>query len=260
MPVADTANRPPVLWLNALFHTEMLDDDDVFRRLHRFCGTFVDLTGIRPWLCVMTPLCHRIRVRLAEQGFAPERYAERILQLAEIAEIGYHGHFFDDQGERLVSDRFTMATAGPQMVAELAWLHALGLRPKLYTGGWWVITPELLMQLAAAGFQLDASTRGDKANRYGDRYSDTLPALGERFELIHPITEIGSLPYFGQPWPYYEAALQGLLPAWGKRDQWAVLPLHDYDLAGARGHEWQTITGLAASPLVRWMDVATALR
>jgi hypothetical protein len=260
MPAADPGLRPPVLWLNALFHTEMLDDDDVFRRLYHFCKSFVALVGVRPWLCVMTPLCHRVRLRLAESGFAPERYAQRILQLAETAEIGYHGHFFDAKGERLVSTAFDMAVAGPQMAAELAWLRALDLTPKIYTGGWWVITPDLLSVLSAAGFRLDASTRGNRQNHYGDRYAENLPPVGERFQLVSPIAEIGSLPYFGQPWPHYLATMQQLLPAWGKREQWAALPLHDYDLAGADGHEWRTITRLAASPLVRWMDLETALR
>src|SRR4051794_41204551 len=51
----------PRLWLNAIFHTEMLDVDGVNAGMADFCRAFRDLTGVVPWLCVMTPECHRGR-------------------------------------------------------------------------------------------------------------------------------------------------------------------------------------------------------
>src|SRR4051794_865324 len=96
----------PRLWLNAIFHTEMLDVDGVNAGMADFCRAFRDLTGVVPWLCVMTPECHRVRERLRTGGFSPERYAERILALQDVAEIGFHGHAFLPNGDRMVGPQF----------------------------------------------------------------------------------------------------------------------------------------------------------
>lgn len=252
-------NGSPKLWLNAIFHTEQLDDDAVFAAMRVFCRRFRELTGVVPWLCVMTPVGDIVARRLRQTGFAAERYAERILALQDVAEIGYHGHCVQPNGDRLVSGDFQPEAFAPQMTAELDWLQALGIRPRVYTGGWWVVSPELLMFLARHGFRLDASTRGAKVNRHGDKYPADLPPVGERFVLVPPLTEIGSLPYFDRPWPIYRALLQQWLPAWGQRDQWALMPLHDYERPTVGGHDLRIIERLAADPTIGWMTVDQAL-
>lgn len=251
--------EPPRLWLNALFHTEMLDDDAVYAGMGAFCRAFRHLTGVVPWLCVMTPQCHRVQARLHHRGFAAERYAERILALGEVAEIGFHGHAFLPNGDRMVGPHFRAEAAIPQFERELAWLQAIGVTPRVYTGGWWILTPELLTMLAAHGFVLDGSTRGPLTNEYGNKYPADLPSVGERFHLHPAITEIGSLPYIKRPWPSYLAMVQESLPAWGQRDQWAVLPLHDYDRAEAKGHDLRIIERLANHPSIGWMTVEQAI-
>jgi hypothetical protein len=250
---------PPRLWLNAMFHTEMLDDDGVYAGMVAFCRSFRDLTGVQPWLCVMTPECHRVKERIRAAGFSPDRYAERILALGDVAEIGFHGHAFLPNGDRMVGAHFRPEAALPQFERELAWLKAIGVTPRVYTGGWWILTPELLAMLAGHGFVLDGSTRGPLTNEYGNKYPDDLPSVGERFALNPAVTEIGSLPYFKRPWPYYLAMLQESLPEWGRLDRWAVLPLHDYDRPEARGHDLRIIERLAAHPAVGWLTVEQAL-
>jgi hypothetical protein len=249
----------PRLWLNAIFHTERLDDDGIFAGMLAFCRAFRELTGVVPWLCVMTPAGAIVKRRLTQSGFPVERYAERILALQEVAEIGYHGHCLLPNGERLASRDFQPEAFIPQMQQELAWLRTLTISPRIYTGGWWVVSPELLMFLARHGFRLDASTRGDRVNHHGDKYPADLPPVGERFVLVPPLTEIASLPYFDRPWPIYRATLQQMLPAWGQRDQWALMPLHDYDRPTAAGHDLRIIERLAADPSVAWMSVDQAL-
>jgi hypothetical protein len=252
-------NAAPRLWLNAIFHTEMLDDEGIHQGMVDFCRSFTGLTGVVPWLCVMTPECHRVKERIKGKSFSPERYAERILALGEVAEIGYHGHAFLPDGERMVGPHFQLQAALPQFERELAWLQGIGVTPRIYTGGWWILTPELLQMLAGHGFVLDGSTRGPQANEYRNKYPAELPAVGERFRLDPAITEIGSLPYFKQPWPYYLAMLQERLPAWGKRDLWALMPLHDYDRPEAKGHDLRIVERLANHPAVGWLTVPQAV-
>jgi hypothetical protein len=249
----------PRLWLNAIFHTEMLDDDGIYQGMVAFSRSFADLTGVVPWLCVMTPECHRVKERIKGKSFSPERYAERILALGEVAEIGYHGHAFLANGDRMVGALFQPEAGLPQFERELAWLKGIGVTPRVYTGGWWIVTPELLQLLARHGFVLDGSTRGQRTNEYDNKFPCDLPAVGERFRLEPTITEIGSLPYFKQPWPYYLASLQAQLPDWGKRDLWALLPLHDYDRPQAQGHDLRIIERLANHPAVGWLTVDQAV-
>jgi hypothetical protein len=259
MTVAAPQPTPPRLWLNALFHTEMLDDDGIYEGMVSFCRSYKGLTGVVPWLCVMTPECHRVRERIRAKGFAPERYAERILALREVAEIGFHGHAFLPNGDRMVGSLFRPEAALPQFERELLWLREIGVTPRVYTGGWWIATPELLQWLARHGFVLDGSTRGLRTNEYGDKFPAELPPVGERFQLVPPITEIGSLLYFNRPWPLYLASMREALPDWGKRDLWAVLPLHDYDRPEAKGHDLRIIERLVNHPSIGWMTTDSAL-
>lgn len=247
------------LHLNACFHTEQLDDDAVFETLLAWCRDFRRLTGAGAWLCVMTPENPAIRQRLAAAGFAAERYGERVQRLAEVAEIGYHGHFYQGNGEPLAGGRFAIAQAQPQLTAEMAWLRALGLEPRIYTGGWWVVSPELLHALAAEGIRLDCSTRGRQGGTFDDRYPGEIPAVGERFELVPPVVEIASLPYFAMPWPRYRRLVASRLPDLGRRPQWAVLPLHDYSLVGIPRDDLRIVERLSRLPYVRWIDSATAI-
>jgi hypothetical protein len=247
------------LHLNACFHTEQLDDDKVFETLLDWCRQFRRITGVGAWLCVMTPRNPAIRSRLDQSGFAPERYGERVQRLAEVAEIGYHGHFYTPAGEPLAGGRFAIEQARPQIAAEMAWIRDLGLRPEIYTGGWWVLTPDLLQALAEEGIRLDCSTRGRQSGTFGDRYpAETLP-VGDRFELVSPIAEIASLPYFAMPWPRYKRLLASQLPALGHRPQWAVLPLHDYSLVGIPRDDLRIVQRLTQLPYVRWVDASEAI-
>ena len=246
------------LHLNACFHTERLDDDTVFQTLQRWCREFRAITGVRPWLCVMTPE-GPVGGRLTANGFSPDRYGERVQALAEVGEIGYHGHYHGPDGQPLAGGRFDLALAGEQIDRELAWLQALGFTPRIYTGGWWVLTPELLQKLAAAGIRLDCSTRGSQGGTFGDRYPDPLPAFGRRFQLVPPIVEVGSLPYFSMPWSRYQRLLCRWLPACGQRSCWAVLPAHDYALVGMPPDDLRVVRALTDLAIVRWMDAEEAI-
>lgn len=249
----------PRLWLNVVFHTERLDDDAVFRDMVAFCRSFRDLTGVVPWLCVMTPECLEVRLRLQAAGFTAEAYAERILTLATMAEIGFHGHCFTAAGAPMGQAVFQLAAAIPQLSRELAWLAGIGIRPRLYSGGWWVINPDLLGWLGQQGFQLDMSTRGGLADGFGTPCPGIVMPVGERFCPVEPIVQIGSLPYITVPWPRYLADMQRHLPDWGLRPLWAALPLHDWDRADAQGHDLRIIDRLAASPHVGWLTPEAAL-
>jgi hypothetical protein len=248
------------LHLNTCFHTEQLDDDRVFATLLAWCQDFRRITGVGAWLCVMTPRNPAIRERIAKAGFPAERYGERVLRLAEVAEIGYHGHFYTPEGEPLAGGRFAIDRARPQVGEEMAWLQDLGLQPRIYSGGWWVVNPELLQVLAEEGIQLDCSTRGVQGGTFGDRYPGEMPALGERFELVAPIAEISSLPYFAMPWSRYRRLLASKLPQLGQRPQWAVLPLHDYSLVGIPRDDLRIVERLTRLPYVRWVDADEAIR
>jgi hypothetical protein len=258
-PIPLPATGAP-LHLNACFHTEQLDDDRVFETLLAWCGDFRRITGVGAWLCMMTPVNPAIRERLAKSGFPAERYGERIQRLAEIAEIGYHGHFYRPDGSPLAGGHFAIETARPQIAAEMAWLRGLGLQPQIYTGGWWVVTPDLLQALADEGIRLDCSTRGTQGGTFGDRYPGRMPPLGERFELVPPVVEIGSLPYFAMPWPRYRRLLASRLPDLGQCPQWAALPLHDYSLVGIPRDDLRIVERLTRLPYVRWIDAAEAIR
>jgi hypothetical protein len=247
------------LHLNACFHTEQLDDDRVFETLLAWCRDFRRITGVGAWLCVMTPENPAIRDRLAKADFPAARYGERVLRLAEVAEIGYHGHFYQPNGDPLAGGRFAIAGAKPQVAAEMAWLRSLGLEPRIYTGGWWVVTPDLLQALADEGIRLDCSTRGSQGGTFGDRYPGEVPAVGERFQLVEPVVEIASLPYFAMPWPRYRRLIASQLPDLGLRPQWAVLPLHDYSLVGIPRDDLRIVERLSRLPYVRWVDAAETI-
>ncbi|MBC7545727.1 MAG: hypothetical protein H7338_23600 [Candidatus Sericytochromatia bacterium] len=247
------------LSLNACFHTERLDDDAVFATLLAWCRDFRAITGVGAWLCVMTPEGSMIRDRLARSGFEAERYGERVRALADVAEIGYHGHYVTADGQPAAGGRFTIEAAQDQIRAEISWLRELDLAPQIYTGGWWVVSPELLTALAAEGIRLDCSTRGQQSGTFGDRYPGAIPGVGERFELVPPVVEIASLPYFAMPWARYRRLVASGIPDLGDRPQWAVLPLHDYSLVGIPRDDLDIVRQLSRLPYVRWVTASEAI-
>lgn len=163
--------------LGYVFHTERVYDDALFEQLMRFCRRYRELTGARAMCALISPAnpCQRAQAERIGQ----HRYAARFRQLAEVADLGYHGHYWY-RGEPVVGrpgDRWFELSLGQvdefsgmrhqefhgpsfraQIEEDLRWFedHDIALEP-FYCAGWWVLHEIILEELARRGFQTDFS-------------------------------------------------------------------------------------------------------
>jgi hypothetical protein len=152
------------LHLGYVFHTERIHDERVFARLMAFCRDYKAMTGAQPIALLMSGVNPRVRAEMKEHGVSAATYASRAHQLATVATLGYHGHFwlsqegFTHPWNEVRCNNFLQEPVADQMAADLGWFKENSLDTNgLYAGGWWFLNDAVLALLAKAGFRVDLS-------------------------------------------------------------------------------------------------------
>mgnify|MGYP000010224830 CR=1 FL=1 len=148
-----------------IFHTEKIHARRTFDQLLKFCQAFIEITGKRALCVTMTPENPKIKKEMNEEHIDEKEFLVRLKKLNEVADIGYHGHFwksgsesFHDVRNQLKPDtsisEFRNEVAD-QFEREVTWLRDLGFATTSYSGGWWLINPWILQLQKKYGIQYD---------------------------------------------------------------------------------------------------------
>lgn len=194
--------REQPLHLTVVFHTEKIAHAAVFEPFLEFVAWLNRETQSRPTACVTTPHCPEAAEMMAAHGVSEREYAARLMRLADLADIGYHGHFYTRSGrglEPMSPDAFDETAVAGQMDRELAWLRKHCREVDTYCAGWWLLNEAIARLLDERGIGIDSSLRRGHPNTFGSRYltDDDMPPRGEPF-LLPPsrsIVEIQSAFY-----------------------------------------------------------------
>lgn len=260
---AELPARQAVSYLNFCIHTEMIYDTGIYKALTAFSKDFFVLTGKRIAVCISTPACPYVKAAMSKNGFADEDFASRILELARFAEIGYHGHFYDEGPDGLTQvsrNHYPAELVSGQIRKEMKWFGSIGIRPRIYVAGWWFMTADIVLELERSGLEVDVSVRKGKYDTFGTRYMDDgdLPRAGRPF-ILPPsknVVEIQSI--FGpvmQP-PVMKGHLGKYLKVDPAQELFFIFPLHDWDLPKYYRNIWSNTECLSRHwQCVSWMDI-----
>jgi hypothetical protein len=159
--------REVKLHIGFIFHTEEIQKASTFAKLKSFCQQYTSITGSRALCTVMSPENPRIREEMRREGVPDSEFANRLHDLRQWADIGYHGHFwksgsrsYSDEGNQIKVFNFSPtdeATVLGQFQAELEWFTSNGFTINSYSAGWWFINPFLMTLLHKTKIALDFS-------------------------------------------------------------------------------------------------------
>lgn len=219
-PVALPSRGEPVR-VAFVFHVEHVADPGVFSPFHQFLRWLRTETGCAPTVCITTPHCPLTRAEMAAHHVDEAEYARRIADLAEVADVGYHGHFYQRHPSQQAAQERCRKLLGPeamtqearmmwrnslspmsldafhrppvaqQIKAEMDWLRAHGFDPITYVAGWWVLNAQIVMLLEAQGIRVDCSVRRDHTDTFGGHYlaGEAIVARGEP-SILMPSDEV----------------------------------------------------------------------
>jgi len=206
-PVGLTPREEP-LHVTFAFHVECIADARVFELFLGFIRWLRAETQCAPLACVMTPRCPVIAAQMTGLGVSEGEYESRVGQLAEVAELGYHGHFYvrhpspgaaqercthllgDGSGQPdwelmcqnslspMSQEAFDESVVSEQMAEELDWLRARHENIVTYVAGWWMLNEGVVRLLEQHGIEADCSIRRHHPNTFGGSYlsdDDILP-------------------------------------------------------------------------------------
>lgn len=152
------------LSLGYVFHTEQVFDSAIYENLMQFCRDYRSLTGARAICTMMSGANARVRAGMQEAKVEDGALADRMRRLAEIATLGYHGHFWLSPAEfrrpenEIRNNETVIAPIREQMDADLNWFEVQGIKlAPVYAAGWWFMNSFVLSNLATKGFQYDFS-------------------------------------------------------------------------------------------------------
>lgn len=259
----DLPSREIPARINICVHTEMLYDELVFDALLGFSKGFLGLTGKKMAVCVSTPVCPLVKNAMKNMAVARDVVAERICEVSKFAEIGYHGHFYREGAnalEQISHDNYDRDTVIRQIKGEIDWLMDIGIAPRIYIGGWWFLTSDIVLELERAGITVDVSVRKGRRDTFGGKYLEdaVLPPCGKPF-LLPPskrIIEIQSI--FGPV--MMTSIMKGHLSRYlcDKKDEPMsfIFPLHDWDIPKYQRNLSANIASLNESVgSVEWADI-----
>lgn len=289
---AHIPERSEPVRINFVFHTERVAETQSFDRLLAFVAEFHRATGSRPTLCLLTPECPKVQVQMERTGIDSDGFAERLTRLLEHAEAGYHGHFYEVCEDEPIARKafeehfgregvYAGATrdgrptwlipvshlnprhdlAEAQMDRELAWLASAGIKPRVYTAGWWHMDSTIAGLLAARGITIDCSIRRQHLNSFGARYLDdsAVPPRGEPF-LLPPTTsliEVQSI-FYPVEHPYrMRSAYAAIASHAPDRPLFVALPSHEGELFTHARIYWDHIKRISDTRAFAWRDVST---
>lgn len=153
-----------------VMHVEQLHVEENYRKTIAFCEQYRRLTGKMVVTTVIPPISPILRKDLERVGCSTAAYADKIRRIGECSIVGHHGHYLRPSGEGS-TDRgddirpmhaafFDASYIRAQMSRESEWLTSNGLMnssEKIYSAGWWFMTPALYRILDDLGYSYDFS-------------------------------------------------------------------------------------------------------
>lgn len=257
----DLPDREATSYVNFCIHTEMLYNKRVYEALLRFSEDFRAFTGHRITVSISTPRCPVVKEALAKGNVTPDIFVSRVLCISEFADIGYHGHFYQRSENGFVpvlKNNYDKNLVLNQIRSEIDWFRNINVFPKVYIGGWWFLSEEIIIELENSGVIVDVSLRKDKDNTFGDKYLDDIPDYGKPF-MLRPsknILEIQSI--FGPVMitPMMKKHLSVYLEKYSNEVLFFIFPLHDWDILRYHDNIWRNVVGLKKfKKSIDWMDI-----
>jgi len=136
-----------------IFHTERIYNNEVFKSLVDFCTTFRDLTGKRVLCVVMSPLNIMVAAEMKKAGVPLEEFVSRLQILSEVADVGFHGHFWRAESALNVEENQVrqhnfkesdVSFIQAQFATDYHYLKQFNFTNPVYSAGWWFINPSLI--------------------------------------------------------------------------------------------------------------------
>lgn len=231
--------------LGYVFHTERIFDNAIFSRLLRFCKSFKSLTGKKP-ICTLMPYTNARVYQESTAALVDEKnYLERTRQLAEVSDLGYHGHFWKDTSRlydvtsEMKKENFSLLAFRSQFEKDIAWFKNNSISHNgAYAAGWWFMNREVLLSLLENNFDIDFSFSHSKwfQNPYAEKnMQENEIKTGELFRFKqgdHGILCVQNLIGCHQT-PFPEDFVRNLLKldfAPNTKVVTGVVNSHDYDL------------------------------
>ncbi len=248
-----------------VLHVERLHEDRSFDNALQFCRDYQNACGRKPLVAAIPPNAPLLVRALDKAGFPEAAYAERLAELARVADIGLHGHYLrGDSGAPIHHYWSERAPVHAQMSAEIAWLESRGLmRRRFYAAGWWYEDSMLRELLREFGFEFDFSLSVSRYNLgplswQGPRSADAIPPGPVPVWAVCRICATGThshvprqlLRGFGpRPAARWHCTVSLYGHDWDMDPAAARVTLRDLARAGARLIGLQDLTQASARPL-----------
>lgn len=232
------------LQLAYIFHTEKIYEEAIFQNLLAFCKTYHQLTGAKPICTIIPPTNLLVKEALAKHHIVPQLFLDRLQQLAQVATIGYHGHFYlyhqTAYANGIHCNNFSVSALTQQLENDLAWFSKHEINHHgIYAGGWWFFNKYLAQLLLKHGFTVDFSF--SKAPFFYNQYSHQLMkahhiltgqsfSLGKRTNSLLCIQNFIGCSNYEQPLDFDRNMHKLLTPNHKKLINIGVINSHDYDI------------------------------
>ena len=248
--------------INFVFHTEAIANKRIFDKLIDFCRKFFDYTHAKVTLCITTPYCPQAQCLLDEFNVTIVEYEKRVRAISEVAEIGYHGHFFIDSSGTVPINHlnYNFQLINEQMHAEFKWFKERGMNPITYVAGWWFLTDDIIKQLENFGIRVDCSIRRNHTNTFGKKFidDDKIPQRGEPF-ILSPSKKIIEIQSVFYPIDHPRLTLNKLknvMDFRADKELFLVFPSHETELLEFRREFWASIKVLTKLDYIKWTNLS----
>ena len=254
--------------LGFIFHTEEIFNPTIHDNLVRFCKEYTALTNSRCICVTMTPPNKRVEKGMKLFSCSNQEYINRMLELSELAHIGFHGHFWHDPKKFEDPDfeisKFNTAYKYEELFRQFEyqvnWFYENNLpHNNTYSGGWWFINKDIIELLGKHKFEYDYSM--SKSPNLWNPFSIELVKqnnimYGQSFYtevLNNKLLHIQNL-HCGQdtPFPQDATRFMNTLLEKNMKNVTGVLNSHDYCLDYEYTLKW--IRYLAELPQVTFMN------
>jgi hypothetical protein len=260
------------LYLGLVIHCERIFETETFEKLLAFSK----IAPKKATLCVMTPENPFIQFQIEKAGLDRRAFDDRLKRLSEDYEIGFHGHWcrkggggqsaapkggrsagVERFGFKVISD--DPAEVRKQFVLENNYLNSLGIKPKVYSAGWWYLDESIVKLLDEFGYSADCSVRYGLPNFFGGTYLDAsaLPQKGLPFYLApsNNIIEFTSISYMNFNWWSLAKDLFKPLNS-SEGPLFVTVPIHDYSLPEDMDKVTANINFLSTIKNCHWSSVS----
>ncbi len=266
------------LSLGFIFHTECIYSAETFNSLLVFCERFERITKKRPLCVVMSPLNFRVHAEANQTKFTLEDFQKRLQELAAVADIGFHGHFWrkdsDFEENRNHVRQFNYTQHDNQLIEkqfkdDYAWLKDFDFVKPYYAAGWWFVNSAVLKTLLREKIQADFSFSFLKwvSNEWskefmkerGINFGEPFKIENEKGETIQCIQTLMGCPNTKHPQDFIRI-MNGYLD--DNRQPVGMIATHDYNLLQGNNltYSTQLIEYLASQKNITFLSAPELLK